>query len=139
MEARELRIGNIVNCQHHYNDCPDTKKFNVPIEIESIRRDSVTLSTFQDVNIKYLSGIPLTEERIFDLGFIKSDRSNEYWTFYVLPNGWYISQSHHNEPSAGVKEGCFYWGDNFIEIKYIHKLQNIYYALTTQELNQLKK
>lgn len=77
--------------------------------------------------------IPLTPEILLACGF-GYDRSNEYWTFYSLPNNWHIGESCHNEPSAGVEKGKFYWGENYKEIKSLHQLQNLYFALTGSEL-----
>lgn len=81
-----------------------------------------------------LNPILLTPEILECAGFTKSEKSNEFWEFWTLPNNWYISKSLHTEPSAGVKEGCVYWGEEYWEIKSLHHLQNIYHALTGQEL-----
>jgi hypothetical protein len=137
MESRELRIGNIVNCEYHYNDCPNPKKFNAPIEIESIRRDSVTLSTFQDVEIEYLSGIPLTEEWLLRFGFSK------------FLNQYTLITSVHKKDFKNIPFIVLYLDNKFeyddlrfrTNLKYVNQLQNLYFALTgeeltTQELNQ---
>jgi hypothetical protein len=133
MESRELRIGNIVNCEYHYNDCPNPKKFNAPIEIESIRRDSVTLSTFQDVEIEYLSGIPLTEEWLLffggkEIGFEWQFKIGEFTMCFEKRN-----------------DKFYYTGGEGVQmsrnIEFVHDFQNLVYALegielTAQELNQ---
>ena len=81
-----------------------------------------------------ISPIELSPYILSKAGFTKAKNSNEYWSFYVLPNGWYIGLSHHNEPSAGVKEGKCYYSDNYTEVEYLHELQNLVYALCKTEL-----
>lgn len=83
---------------------------------------------------KNLSPIPLSSEVLMKGGFTKSKHSNEYWSFWLLPNHWRISQAHHTEPSAGVEEGKFYYGDDYTEVKSLHHLQNLYFVLVGKQL-----
>ena len=132
MESKELRIGNLVLYK------------NNPIEVENIGEYYINRTTYSgapgeggswdDIDLKEISPILITEQWLVKLGFRKDDRSNEYWTFWILNNNWYISQSHHNEPSAGVEKNNFYYGDSYIEVKSIHHLQNLYFSLTGKEL-----
>jgi hypothetical protein len=78
--------------------------------------------------------IPLSPEVLLACGFTKHSNSNEYWTFWQLPNGWYISESHHVEESAGVVKGEFYYSEEFIHIPNLHWLQNFYFFNTKTEL-----
>lgn len=128
MEINELRIGNLL------------QRSNEIIEVDAIFRSNYNCIRFSD---RILLGnnhqnnfqpIILTEEWLLKFGFKKHQNSNEYWDFYQLKNGWHISLSKHNELSAGVEIGLCYWGDTFIKVAYVHQLQNLYYALTGEEL-----
>ena len=82
----------------------------------------------------FIDPIPLTEDILLKCGFEKHSNSNEFWNLYTLKNGWYISQALHIEDSAGVNFGCFYWSGEFIEIKHLHQLQNLFFCLCGKEL-----
>jgi len=116
-----LQIDNIVyniHAEYHYIKAIDFARFNQPTMSGDYGLYAVVLRT--TVLEKF--------------GFKKSEESNEFWSFWVLPNGWYISKALHNQPEAGVKFGLFYWGEEYVEIKYLHELQNLYFALTKKEL-----
>jgi hypothetical protein len=81
-----------------------------------------------------MNPIPLTPAILVACGFVKTDSSNEYWNHWVLKNGWHISESLHDEPSAGVVTGLCYYSEDYIQIKYLHQLQNLYFALTGKEI-----
>jgi len=78
----------------------------------------------------YIKGIPLTEEWLEKFGF------EEYINFY---NGWSCNKflcvlSGMNHPSV---DGCTIYGFNeesICNLKYVHQLQNLYFALTGEEL-----
>lgn len=126
VKISELRIGNIVlfSLEQQVD------------EIAAIETNTVRLVQEDEGNISVtdIDGIPLTPEILEKCGFEKTDNSNEYWTFWKLKNGWHISESHHNEPSAGVEIGYCYWGDDYIRVDYLHQLQNLYFALVKSEL-----
>jgi hypothetical protein len=117
--ANELRIGNWVYGfkTTYYIDSNDFKYVD------------------SDTGLIPFSPILLTEEILLKCGFEKHSNSNEFWNLYTLKNGWYISQALHEENSASVKMGLFYWSDEYVELQYLHQLQNLYFALTKKELN----
>ena len=78
--------------------------------------------------------IPLSPSILEKCGFEKHENSNEYWNHYILKNGWHISEALHDEKSAGVKKGKFYWSDEFIEFEYVHQMQNLFHSLYHKEL-----
>lgn len=84
--------------------------------------------------LEYLKPISLTSEILEKSGFKKSEKSNEWWNFWILPNNWYLCEALHTEPAAGVEEGKFYHGDNYTEIKSLHHLQNYYFVTTGLKL-----
>lgn len=117
MKTNELRIGNYVF------DTIDKK------EIQFTFEDFACCENFIKWNhiIPYKE-IPLTEEWLLDFGFINDDKLD----LYYLKDVDFISLCQNT-----TKE---YWCDFEtynglkIEIKSVHQLQNLYFALTSQEL-----
>jgi hypothetical protein len=118
MNANELRIGNYVKFG---------KLFKKVVEIAEegfyiLDKDGTTLkNTWAD-----LQPILLTEEWLLKFGFEK-DEKNEYWFWKncvsVSVLG-YIELLSFNRQSFKTN----------IQLKYIHQLQNLYFALTGKEL-----
>ena len=113
MKSEELRLGNWVN-----------SKF--PMQVTCIYKDEI-LCSFEgneadpfEFDPKDLEGIPLTDEWLLKFGFDKEIRS-ELW---FRPDFWVQEML--------LLPGSFY--HNGLEIKYVHQLQNLYFALTEKEL-----
>jgi hypothetical protein len=123
MNCKELRIGNYV--------CVTEKH---PLKVKIINDEDAIMSTVSD-NSPYITAasllafkpIPLTEEWLLKFGF---DRVNEkegnpfkkdFITidYFSFRKGW-----------------CIFPGENisFNPINYVHQLQNLYFALTGEEL-----
>ena len=111
MEARELRIGNwaryVKGVAFYGGD-----------ETEIGYRDLENSEMFEP--------IPLTEEWVIKLGLIEGDfvklEKNEAFLIDVSTETVWIGDVTDFEYSAGV------------HCKYVHQLQNLYYALTSEEL-----
>ncbi len=80
-------------------------------------------------NNKCFDAIPLTPEILEKFGF---EKSGLYW---IKKDNWIriwewgiVDVSYHTERLGGDYE------DRAIEIKYLHQLQNLYFALTGEEL-----
>jgi hypothetical protein len=121
MNANELRIGNLI------------QKNDEICEVSSIHSDSTIrifnndkTDTFGCFVLRIFNPIPLTEEWLFKFGFEK-DEENEYWFWKncvsVSVLG-YIELLSFNRQSFKTN----------IQLKYIHQLQNFYFALTGKEL-----
>lgn len=110
MKASELRIGNYVSLH------------GILVEM--------TASDF-NFDESYFKPIPLTEKWLLKFGF-------EYSSFY----GNYKIKAGNYSNSIKLYEGewCYYNDDSdagcyFVTtIKYVHQLQNLYFALTNEEL-----
>ena len=105
MKANELRLGNCLQ---------DSKERFYQVNID----DLVYIS---EVGTKS-KPIPLTEEWLLRFGF----------EWYGRITGWTI-----NEHSVNEKYGCFEFCINKefpVELKYVHQLQNLHFALTMEEL-----
>jgi hypothetical protein len=126
MEAKELRIGNYVNYVN--------QKVNVlQISVEGRNKWDVELGYFEDsIGFERLFNeiqpIPLTEEWLLKFGATKTpyeDDSNDYYCVI-----------RHDNFNVFHEEGFAYLDicEVIIKLEYVHKLQNIWYALTGEEL-----
>jgi hypothetical protein len=75
-----------------------------------------------DAELKYCSGISLTEEWLIKLGFLKAD----FGTHYYKDDFMYIS----------IEDDSFIYHHPYhpVYITTVHQLQNLYYSLVGQEL-----
>ncbi len=133
MNARELRIGNLlkpISSIEYPGLSPIMSEF---VEVEGINYRSSVEIMFQ-VDIEWLhttvwesslEPIPLTEEWLIKTGLERREKS-----YYKYPV--YISI----KPCLGEHYFAFEFGDSTdeIEIKYVHQLQNLFFALTGEEL-----
>jgi hypothetical protein len=124
MKATELRIGNFVEFENEV--------FRMHIISESYPVLDTDLFGAYVVEWDKLYPIPLTEEWLADFGFIDKYKScNNDWSIY----GFTINQQS-DEDDDGNKipqEQIFYYQYQY-DIKYVHQLQNLYFALTGKEL-----
>jgi len=114
MKANELRIGNLV--QHKYSGIIKT-------DINAI--SIVEIQNREDIEEIY-SPIPLTEEWLLKFGFVKLGKLDFF----------YISEQEMNfKVSCDLKMIAWYNLQlHGVEIKHVHQLQNLYFALTNTEL-----
>ncbi len=115
MNSNELRIGN-------YYSCASNEGIIYP-RVKTIQYNEFGfLSDIDGTNFGICKPIPLTEEWLLRFGF----------EWYGRITGWTI-----NEHSINEKNGCFEFCINkefSVELKYVHQLQNLYFALTGEEL-----
>ncbi len=122
VRASELRIGNFV--MDRGGKILFIDHWEYENKISEKRVDG--LHPFTEF-VEYLQPIPLTEEWLLKFGFEMeySQLTNIYKYFLVnAPFGY--SQGQFN---VFTQTGCF-----SVEIKYVHQLQNLYFALTNEEL-----
>ena len=121
MDAKELRIGNYVNliADGHEHE-PDTFKWSID-----------DYEYYETVMFNILP-IPLTEEWLVKFGFEEKDsRKNRF-----------INRADFELEFQGDKVAYCVWGGEdaphltqfFGHCKYVHQLQNLYFALTNEEL-----
>lgn len=127
MKASELRIMNLVNYYNWNNDSKDCFFYVRDLFFEGDKIGLTNLKIQTKVDFKYIKPIPLTEERVLSIGFIKSETiANEYddadsWISLRCVRGlWYLCSNDGNM--------------NAIPLDYVHELQNLYYALRKKEL-----
>ena len=125
MEAKELRIGNLLLF-------PFTNEF---VEILGINAQETskgitnTLSFKKDFSlycekILALKPIPLTEEWFNKFGYYNENRPNHF------EKDEYTIDAH----AFWDCNGMFIEDKNGVRIKYVHQLQNLYFALKGKEL-----
>lgn len=93
------------------------------VQVTSIDTCIVTHGERQEADIDQCSGIPLNEEWLIKLGFEKytSYVSAGYWKHEKMPSHIYLPYLH--------------WDNQYCApVQYVHTLQNLYFALTGQEL-----
>jgi hypothetical protein len=116
MKAKELRIGNYV-----YSNEWAIKSYSVDGFINIIK------------NIDNYKPIPLTEEWLVKFGFYYGESKEDGYLWLKCKMGdMYVRPSY---------LGGFYWGfdynneiHNQNNIKHVHQLQNLYFALTNKQL-----
>lgn len=116
LKANELRIGNIV-----YD----------PINKSNIQVRQEVLCDFANGYVN-LEPIPLTEEWLIKFGF-EVEYNSEYTKRFSLDNErndfiWVYTYRKHN--STEFLE----YGGRVLGCKYVYQLQNLYFALTGEEL-----
>lgn len=128
MEAKELRKGNIVQ-----NDVLDIfKKGFINIEARHIFEIAVKESAQgYDNYVDFFKPIPLTEEWLFKFGFQKDLNwkisLDNFYFLELMRIGEEYSAFHEKKPSEE-------YAHKLVRVKYVHQLQNLYFALTGEEL-----
>lgn len=126
MKASELRIGNwfkfgeLTHTMTHWD----------------IRNLSV--DEMRGRNTEAYRPIPLTEELLLKCGFVKGNAIySTGYSIYIRKTDFYLRPAY---------KGGYYWGFNISDekndcelndvrpIEYLHQLQNLYFALTEEEL-----
>lgn len=125
MKQTELRIGNLVSHDGITREVTEigTKEMREGI-CGYVRFKNI--GTWLEHNQKNLvHPIPLTEKWLLRFGFKEFPIQSEThpWSDWELDD-FVISMPYFS----------FVWGDTETEIKYVHQLQNLYHALTGQEL-----
>lgn len=122
LRAQDLRIGNIFfipGIERYVKVCSIFKTHFKCEDLNGVMFE-------ESIRINY-QPIPLTEEILLKCGFIKLDKEDY---FYILQYDMNLK--------IGEDLKLIAWYDlalNNVKIKYLHQLQNLYFALTGSELN----
>lgn len=126
MEVKELRIGNILQDIQYKSPMRIVQFYGTSMfELDSPYMDYTDYRCDADLN-KY-EPIPLTEEWLVKFGFTKDKN------LFFHDKCSYIQSDAYN--CGGGFGYCL--NDekiDFLHIKYVHQLQNLYFALTGEEL-----
>ena len=120
MDAKELRIGNLVNTKDGITTVYDVLEFGINMHHDCWLYD-----------IKDVSPIPLTEEWLIKLGF---EDNKTHFTKWINEDRTFIVE-------YDVMDTRYFLCDTDVDtnIKYVHQLQNLYKALTGGELTIKQK
>jgi hypothetical protein len=135
IKAKEIRIGNYIT---------EVTAFDgFYASVVSIGVDTCIYGVGYTALFDKLAPIPLTEKWLLDFGFIKS-KDNYGNTYHILDSNGFeciFTISHWNRVDKSSK---WYnkWNTKGLlkgnRLQYVHQLQNLYFALTGEELT-LKK
>lgn len=122
MKATEFRLGNLL-----------INKLNeiVSVDWNDFEAACIGVPNYFD---NYFTPIPITEDWLLKFGATKGC-NHDAERFNLLGYGVYLKCDH---PCAVVMEGCCMEEVISDNLKYIHQLQNLYFALTGEEL-QIQK
>jgi hypothetical protein len=124
MKASELRIGNYVNFKNRedifFCEVITLDKCGY-IHLQRIFKDNLH-NDDQPESIEDITPIPLTEDWLLKFGFVSNPYQDRYENEFI-----------HVEcnKTRGITE---LWIERMPHIKYVHQLQNLYFALTGEEL-----
>jgi len=142
IQATELRVGNLVMTNNSKYRTNDVGKIACVVSIDSENNfeDKKGTATVYLIDDKYkdthgqwlhfYEPIPITEEWLFKFGFVDGHKCEEYHNFIILDPFFIVAYKKNNYH-------LHVYGKFNIEIKYIHQLQNLYFALTGKELELL--
>ena len=125
MKATELRLGNYIKLMFNYED------------YETIQ---VTSDELVDVDKKQADyePFPLTEEWLYKFGFKNIDKGdNDYITYTDSNHDYYLQiDVRRRDGKYSILDNSFDDLRDFsmVDISYVHQLQNLYFALTGEEL-----
>ena len=123
MKANELRLGNMICLISDVGDAPEYIEMCASIlDIEhAIKQED------------FFQGIPITEEWLIRFGFEKYDVMGENCFFCFLEKDKFLFDLYLRDNKIKVSFYNLDW-DRAFELDYIHQLQNLYFAITGEEL-----
>jgi hypothetical protein len=126
MEVKELRIGNyfIYNTDGCFPNNPEWESNTITV-VRQIKEDGVGITHLKTTGImvgglELIKPIPLTEEWLIKFGFKKINGCG-----YRKPNF---------KGSIWTNPGTWRFNNFMVDVKHVHQLQNLYFALTKKEL-----
>lgn len=112
MDCKELRIGNIVSF------------LGTKVKVKTIEPDTNVIKMYEP--------IPLTEEILLKCGFEKRQESEAFYYFGYGENpmtrDWMLCLKYFKDDNK------FFYLNGYFKIIYVHQIQNLYFALTNEEL-----
>ncbi len=119
MKANELRVGNKINVEQTTHT---VKKILSSVLISTWDKStSKRIETYRN-SYDQIKPIPLTEEILLKCDCVLDKKLHTKYGYF---NYWFNS--------SGIL--CINLINDIVHIKYLHQLQNLYFALTNTELN----
>lgn len=134
MEVKELRIGNYVH--DDFKEVHKVEQLSSDQYKNWIKEPNIVLSKINGLKGFYQSDevfpIELTEEWLLKLGFEKKAEHN--FRLNVFARSIIHAYTHGKvEIELGNRSGYSF---GYPQVQYVHQLQNLYFALTGEELEQ---
>jgi hypothetical protein len=142
MKANELRIGNIIASSGNPRNV-ETWVIGKVVSISSLESQFEQIEVETDEEFTWFFkdsyfGIPLTEEWLLKFGFTFWVDELGIKAFYLVYGIEYFCVATNGfwQLRSGLKNNDSAWrmGNNYPFLKYVHQLQNLYFALTGEEL-----
>jgi hypothetical protein len=136
MNARELGVGNIVLCDYDLGEVIEIMQEQIKFRILNPKQGK------DDIHVIHLNNvhpIPLTRDMLTDCGFVSQGFGED--GIDINENSvlgyWRISPPiiMHYEVAGEVSDISTSFQTKFPHIKNLHQLQNLYFAMTGNELN----
>ena len=132
LSAKDLRIGNYLYFDNEVNEVEEIEMICNSEWVGEGKKWWLETTNLEGELLINFKPISLTEEWLEKLGFNCKYKS--------VNNNWDIGSFHVSQTSdvdddnnrIEQKEEFFY--DYYLELKYVHQLQNLYFALTNEEL-----
>lgn len=135
MESKELRIGNYINFGSTVSEV-----LGITVTDVMFKYSTGSEEKYAKLISEGIQPIPLTEEWLIKFGFVSTDNQK------YNPEDEFAEQFYYELEDSGVKHReliCFprhgwtvtlgnYGGER--EFKYVHQIQNLFFALTGKEL-----
>lgn len=138
MKTEELRIGNLVNYTGEHGGIFDVEGILPPSDGFKdysliLRKGSYRMSieSDEDLEHRFIQPIPLTEEWLLKLGFEEIESEEEYYRYGIFKEDLNLILDNDNDTELEDGAGFIYIPQ---KIKCVHQLQNLYFALTGEEL-----
>jgi len=126
MEAKELRIGNIIHQEASFLFDRSPEKTTTKAEYKE-KDVIVTSEVLLNFNERFYEPIPLTEEWLLKFGWKEIDEK-------LYCRRWRLKRVDIYKMVSGDYPFYFRYNQEDLQVKSVHQLQNLYFALTGEEL-----
>lgn len=136
IDPKDLRIRNLVSCKVIGDTYTDRKPYysECIYAVTGLRGGFVWLDIGHDAEQKVpcdnVQRITITEEWLKRAGFVRSTVFDSFWSLGIICIGLFANHNtldlYDNDEDTSIELG--------INIEYVHQLQNLYFALTGEEL-----
>jgi len=132
MKANELRVGNYVKLTKEAKEDFSNvigEKINNYFSVTFFNPDGVDFDGY-DFTFEELEPIPLTEYIFKDIdGVEKAPYDDDIKDYYLIKRCGFFDIIYEDDDNIYID-----FGDTLKKVKYLHQLQNLYFALTSKEL-----
>jgi hypothetical protein len=134
IQAKDLRIGNIVAIQHMITPIRLTQIsiYKEEDKCDTFSGESIESGLYRGGPVASLMGIPLTADLLKKAGFRYEPIGHNDFHLSATWENYQFSLNEYTDRTFG-----FEWGTEgeILDIYYLHQLQNLHFALTGKELD----